>query len=261
MDSEHPEMEQQFDRVDADAVCEACGTVNPPGTLLCKVCGNNLRDQRLRRMTGDGIAEAAVERVHPRRALSALLAIMGLLTILWTALNVWNGNIDRWMTEGFSAAQSREGEDPTVFWYGAKASVYDELVDAMQRDPITRGEMNVALGGQTANYSDLTGRYLVMRSGRRLSRVGEAAARQVDDKVYFVALLPDAEGTQIRGEATLSDSGTLETKLAGVRSPEGIEGGYGFVEFDEEVGGLVCFGSTWNSEGNAVTESHLFRLP
>ena len=35
---------EAVEHLDADAVCEPCGNVNPEGTLLCKTCGNNLRD-------------------------------------------------------------------------------------------------------------------------------------------------------------------------------------------------------------------------
>ena len=45
---------EHVEHLDADAVCEACDTVNPEGTLLCKTCGNNLRDQRARRMKAGG---------------------------------------------------------------------------------------------------------------------------------------------------------------------------------------------------------------
>ena len=38
------------ERVDADAVCARCGAVNPEDSLLCKVCGNFLRDLRGRRL-------------------------------------------------------------------------------------------------------------------------------------------------------------------------------------------------------------------
>ena len=55
---EHPDYHEG---IEADAVCAQCGSANPEGTLICKTCGNNLRDQRLMRIAADQILDADVE--------------------------------------------------------------------------------------------------------------------------------------------------------------------------------------------------------
>jgi len=47
--------------IEADAVCAQCGSANPEGTLICKTCGNNLRDQRMLRITADQLLDADTE--------------------------------------------------------------------------------------------------------------------------------------------------------------------------------------------------------
>ena len=39
MSDEGPGADIPIQRLEADAVCEQCGTVNPEDTLLCKKCG------------------------------------------------------------------------------------------------------------------------------------------------------------------------------------------------------------------------------
>ncbi|MCX5757207.1 MAG: hypothetical protein NTU83_01615, partial [Candidatus Hydrogenedentes bacterium] len=64
MMEEGPQPQVDIERIDADAVCEKCGTVNPEETLLCKTCGNNLRDQRLHRVQSEPSEEAVREAGH-----------------------------------------------------------------------------------------------------------------------------------------------------------------------------------------------------
>jgi hypothetical protein len=91
MEDQRTGIEDNFEYIDADAVCEQCSTVNPAGTLLCKTCGNNLRDQRMRRLAADEGMEAVHASDRPIRMLTGLLVVLGLLAILWAAINVYNG--------------------------------------------------------------------------------------------------------------------------------------------------------------------------
>ena len=92
----HPDTSEEHHTLDADAVCGACGTVNPEGTLICKQCGNNLRDQRHQRMHAAD-AEIGVDTAQSRRRIIDIgLGVFGILVVAWAVINVLNGNIDRW---------------------------------------------------------------------------------------------------------------------------------------------------------------------
>ena len=71
MSDEHHQHLPEGERLDADAVCGSCGTVNPEDTLLCKSCGNNLRDQRQTRIAVDG---PGMEPMDMRWTISAVVS-------------------------------------------------------------------------------------------------------------------------------------------------------------------------------------------
>ncbi len=112
--------------IEADAVCGVCGTANPEGTLLCKTCGNNLRDQRLLRITADQMLDADAEGSSDYTFLAKALTVLGLLVVLWLGLNV--NRISSFLTtpeEHFG--KSSEVTNPQVFWEGDDREVYNEL--------------------------------------------------------------------------------------------------------------------------------------
>ncbi|HOJ68818.1 MAG TPA: hypothetical protein PLH06_08470, partial [Candidatus Hydrogenedentes bacterium] len=74
--------------LDADAVCAQCGMVNPEGTLLCKNCGNNLRDQRMLRLQADEALQGRETAAEQRNTfLRNALGVLGVLVLLYLGLN------------------------------------------------------------------------------------------------------------------------------------------------------------------------------
>ena len=222
--------------VDADAVCEQCATVNPPGTLLCKACGNNLRDQLQSRETGEIPYDVVVEpTVQPRRVLAGLLGIFGLLVILWTA---WNVN----RIEGFLAGGFTSPDSPAIanYWTPPRSSAYDKLVRELKNNPIRPEEVASALAAEpTEEFLD--GRYvLVDDSSQDAEPIGEACCRLEDATVYFVARL-HAGSVEVRGRAGLKGSNVLEAAMVGVRSEDSYREGKGIAERGAD-GGFDCYG-------------------
>ena len=236
MSREDPPVEAVPQRLDADAVCERCGTVNPEETLLCKTCGNNLRDQRLRRVAAGGL-QAIPEARERTRWLGMLLTVFGILLILWTMFNV--DNIETWLVQGFKVAQSGGGPDPEALWQSSGTKIYDELAQELDANPITEAEIGQALQ-QGPVAGKLAGRYFLREPGAlRDTVIGSALVRREGDTIYFVARIgPNAE---VRGEAFLKGATSLETRVAGARVNGEFLDVFGSAVRNKE-GGYACYG-------------------
>ncbi|HNZ49576.1 MAG TPA: hypothetical protein PLY90_02515 [Candidatus Hydrogenedentes bacterium] len=188
--------------IDADAVCGQCNTVNPEGTLLCKVCGNNLRDQRLLRMTADQMLEGEAKSASNSTLLYKLLPILGLLFVLWLGVNA------RQLMTSMTSTQKTDyelaGALAASLWNGEGKERYDDLAARIQ---LTRASETAA------DHARLTvrpmsaiksGSYAVfMRTGTEERFVGIARIAVENDSVYYAALMKNA--TEFRGKASLSD--------------------------------------------------------
>lgn len=240
------------EHVDADAVCERCGTVNAEDTFLCRSCGNNLRDQRARRIASEQAAEAALPRER-RRWLSKLLALLGILVVLWVALNV--GDIESYLI----AAQRPDSAQ--AYWTGPESPRYEEMVRILgtYRQP-TSADIAAAKGSspEADNYG---GRYVLLPMQERFGGstvIGEAYVEQQDLKLFFVAKLY-RDSTEIRGTAQVEDEGRVAA-----RNPAGIKIGRDYhtgdgVALRREDGGLDCYGRT--DFGGAQFAAIAYRLP
>jgi len=223
------------ERMDADAVCERCDTVNPEDTLLCKTCGNNLRDQRARRLA----LEQAMEAVNagPSRAAWArgLLLVFGILVLIWIAINA--GRIEDFMV----AAQTTKLGDATLFWSGAKGREFDKLAEELKSNPITSEEREVAQK-QPASTEIYEGRYVLVQQGHlRQTPVGEAIVRKEGGAFRIVAVF-DRSAAQLRGEAKLEGPARIAARdTAGVYQNGEYYGASGFAQ-PAETGGFECLG-------------------
>ncbi|MBX7255856.1 MAG: hypothetical protein K1Y02_05805 [Candidatus Hydrogenedentes bacterium] len=236
--------------IDADAVCEQCSTVNPPGTLLCKMCGNNLRDQRTRRLSSEGPVIPIEEKIHPRRVLSSLLMVLGLLVVLWVAFNV--SSIESMLTQGFEDTGSES--DPELLWTSSSA-IYEELAKKLVEHPVSPSETEIALSQyQLTNGFD--GRYVLKRSEEPFAPViGQAIVETQGDSVYFVATV--GGNYEFRGEAKLSSPTQLDAEYVGVKTGEEYIDAYGMAQVSP--GQLYCGGYAVGSD--TLIEAIAYHVP
>lgn len=173
--------------LDADAVCVQCGTVNPEGTLICRSCGNNLRDQRAHRLAAHQEFDAVAEPMERRRILLGLLALLGILLILWTTLN-----IDR-VTDWVISFQMGTGNLAEQYWSGDDAPLFEEMLRVLESKGPTGAEAQEALNAPVLSDMD-EGIYVIGVSAGELGYrpIGTAYVQLQGDRFYFVA--------QLRGE-------------------------------------------------------------
>lgn len=252
MSNGNSQPEVKFERIDADAVCAQCGTVNPEDTLLCKTCGNNLRDQRARRVVG---LPAEVDAEPQRLSLLAkLLAVFGILLVLWVALNM------KRIENGMLGIQSPES-DADVYWsYGSDRSVYEEMIGELQSRPVTAQEAEQAqqlLGNDSA---PIDGRYVLIASSAMNHKyvVGQANVRLYGDRILFVALLNSGDG-EVRGEAVFEAANKIAARdSAGVKIDNKYYGASGLAQ-KIDTGGYDCAGI--NDYDSQICSFKAYRVP
>ena len=215
--------------IDADAVCERCGSVNPEDTLLCKTCGNNLRDQRTRRIAEGGVPEleAAAEGGG---WLKRSVAAVGILLVLWAALNI--DVIAEWMVEF--------GQPPVAaaFWRSPEDQNYADLVDQLGARQARQADVEAALAAVPAE-APFSGLFVLVSEGSSPQPLGLAAARRSGDVVYFVARLN--AGGEVRGFGRLDSRDSLRaTDSAGVFVNGRYRNAAGFAQ--RQGGALLCVG-------------------
>lgn len=195
----------EFEQIDADAVCESCGTVNPEETLLCKTCGNNLKEQRQRRISSNYATPPPVSvRIVGLRALTGLLSVLGIMLILFVVLNL--ADIEAALVQAMSG-----GPSTSNVWSGETGRVLDEMALELNQYPSSNSDMIEAISSPLVEDS-FNGRYVIVNPNE-LSRRGilaEANLRKIGDQIYFVAK-PRLADAQIRGVAELSEiDGTVK---------------------------------------------------
>ena len=207
--------------LDADVVCQECGMVNEPGTLICKQCGNNLRDQKRARLaTGqDAVVPETIDR---RKILSGLLSVFGILLVIAVALNVDT-------IVGYSV-EEESGNDGSVFWTGSRAAIFDEMVASLTDYPPTNAEMEAALT-TTAPPIGLEGRY-VIREQAADEIVGIGEVRDTGTELLFVALMQG--GFEVRGIAEAETADNVQSPGAAVRGEGFSQTGVGIAKLNPQ---------------------------
>jgi len=223
MNSDHQGGEHHVEKLDADAVCIECSTVNAEGTLLCKVCGNNLRDQRSRRLMSDQVLEAGPGEHPLKKWLSPVMFILAVGLIISTLYN--QEAIVDWLVSTQSDAQ----RGPDQLWQGEGGRTIDQLtVDLQDRLP-TEEEAFAARANPVAGGT-LDGIYVLFDED---VFVGSANVLEDGDKLVFAVVLES--GDQVRGQATLQGNHYIMTPsfggvnlrnriipIQGVASPRGL---------------------------------------
>lgn len=212
-----PFQQEYRETIEADAVCNQCGTVNPEGTLICKKCGNNLRDQRQMRLAADqamagGEPVPAEKRSHLRHALT----VLGLLVIVWLALNM--GRIGGMWTAVPDENAGGVRAHPYIFWQGPDVAAYEALEARLDAAfPTESAAENARLN--PSGVPRLDGTFaLYERLGTGVRFAGGAVVQVAGDKHLFAARL--LNGTTIRGEARNGAPGAAAGKAPDAASGE-----------------------------------------
>ena len=187
--------------LEADAVCGQCGSVNPEGTLICKMCGNNLRDQRMLRLAADQMLEAEGEPMERSQFLARALTILGLLIVLWLGINA--GRIASLLTTAESyVPESAIYARPSVFWNDADSQRFTKMHRELMLHFPTESDAESARMSSAPMSNFTSGRYaLYERLGTGARFVGAAIVETEGNECYYVAVLrPNIE---IRGKANL----------------------------------------------------------
>ncbi len=222
MNSEFQGEEHHPEKLDADAVCIQCGTVNSEGTLLCKICGNNLRDQRLQRMNADQALDTDNAGGKQRVWASPLLFVLAVGIIIYT---VYNQDAIVESIMGSQIAPQATAED---LWQGATGRTIDTLLSDLDAQLPTE-EIAIDAYTNRADGESLSGIYVLFADN---IFIGSANVLVEDDTLYFGARLESGE--EIRGQAESKgdfylmkhESGGMEIRnrlytVQGVASPQG----------------------------------------
>jgi hypothetical protein len=214
-----PFAQEYKEAIDADAVCGGCGRVNPEGTLICKGCGNNLRDQRLLRLAADQILTGEEEEAKRRSWLTRTLTVLGILVVLYVGMNagrimglVLPGSV----TDPAGEAANMPPVHPAKFWESEKAAFDSMAASLKSRYP---AESDAETARLNPPISPTPEGYFALfeKVGTTERFVGAAYAALEDTNVRFVAAFND--GTESRGLATLADASvvTVDWGMGGVQ--------------------------------------------
>ena len=223
------------ERVDADAVCGKCGSVNPEDTLLCKTCGNNLRDQRMRRVSGQQVIDLSTFRPEGAQWVGKLVVVFGLLLIVWVAINIEK------IEEFMAGAQISALSNAEQYWRGPDRRIFEQLAADLKAHPVTDVEAEAGLK-QPLLSDTFPGRYTLTRRGAAQHTPFGQAIVQVDGEVIrFVAVLSNGD-VEMRGEARIEGNTRIAARdSAGVRIRTAYYGATGFAQ-RLEGGGYECLG-------------------
>jgi ribosomal protein L40E len=252
MTEDNPQPEVTVERIDADAVCERCGAVSPEETLLCKTCGNNLRDQRARRIAGDRGFEPGALAPERRSWIGKGLVVLGILLIIWVAIN-----LER-IEDLLAGTQTTSIADAKVYWSGPNSAFFEELHEDLKANPLTPQEIDSALRTPVKG-NGYEGRYVLFQpNALRQVPIGEAVVRQQGDGIVFVAVLSRSD-IEFRGEARFEGSVRIAARdSAGVKAGNRYYGASGFAR-PLDMGGFECFGlSDLNDDNYSVLA---YRVP
>lgn len=205
--------------LDADAVCAQCGMVNPEGTLLCKNCGNNLRDQRMLRLQADEYLQGYETTAEKRNTfLRNALGVLGILILLYIGLNA--GSLMNLMTTPQSSGEDVILVNPHLYWEDqVKAEPFESLAKQLPNLPSESDAQTARMNAMvTPPHS---ARYVLFNNTvNGETYVGCAAVRVQGQEILFTARL--LNGLEIRGEI-LQSEGVYYTPWdrSGIKMPDG----------------------------------------
>jgi len=244
--AQDPFAQEYKETIDADAVCSQCGKENPEGTLLCRYCGNNLRDQRLMRLAADTMMAGEGKSKERRTFLVGAVTVLGLLFVLWLGINI----------SGFSARLTSVPENggaptvtlrPFVFWDGADAAVYAALERSLNDSFPTASQAETVRLNPAANPAPEGTFALYERLGTSMTFIGGAVVKMEGDKYFFAARLLD--GSEVRGMGRKdAQAGHFRAEWTdvGIRPNDSYYAGFGALAANPDGGFAIMAGVDFN---------------
>lgn len=234
------------EKLDADAVCAQCSTVNVEGTLLCKVCGNNLRDQRTRRLQADQAMDMEHTGQRRRAWVSGLLFILAIGLIVSTLVN--QELIVDWLINVQSPAETSLSE----LWTGEYDAYFAPMMAELAQAEMD-GERAAAALAEAPETTELAGIYALYDGETFL---GTANFQLEEQEAYFVALLQD--GAEVRGVArSESDQFIIMPDYAAMTGRRGQLLAISGVAIPQGNGAAECMGDNGFERASIMA----FRLP
>ena len=207
-----PFAQEYKETIDADAVCGGCGRINPEGTLICKGCGNNLRDQRLLRLAADQMLTGEEETAQRRTWLSTALTVLGILLVIWIGMNA--GRIMGMVRPGSLTDSTGQTADmaavhPAKFWESEKGGFEAMAAELKSQFPTENDAETARLNPPSVPAPD--GYFALFEKVGTAERfVGAAHAALEDNTVRIVAAF--ADGTEARCLGTLAESSAISVE-------------------------------------------------
>ena len=230
------------EKLDADAVCAQCNTVNAEGTLLCKVCGNNLRDQRNRRMQADQAMDLEHTGQRRRAWLSGVFFVLALALIASTLMN--QELIVDWLIED-------EAPSTELLWTGQYDAYFQPMFEEIDAVGLT-AEAAKAAAENIAPADTLEGIYALFDGETFL---GTASFRIEGQDAYFAARLENDR--EVRGVARLEANNYIALPdFSGIDYRGNVTPISG-VAIPQENGAVECMGD----DGQERSSFMAFRLP
>lgn len=245
MNTVNPAGAYQGDKLDADAVCAQCNTVNTEGTLLCKVCGNNLRDQRNRRLQADQAMDLEHTGRQRRKWLSGVFFVLALGLIISTLIN--QELIVDWLIN----VQSPSEQSMQLLWTGDYDEYFQPMFEEIRDAALTPESADQARQNVQPAPS-LEGVYALFSGDVYL---GSASFRIEGDDAYFAARLED--GREVRGLARIEANNYIAVpEYSGIDGRRGVTPISG-VAIPQGNGTVECMGDDGRARANFIA----YRMP
>ncbi len=239
-------------RLDADAVCAQCGTVNPEGTLICKTCGNNLRDQKRLRMQAEEQLQLGGEFPSPRRVMLGVITLVGAIVIVIAGFNA--DRIMLWLVGASETVYSSEG-----MWSGRLGRRLDSLTQDLKNQVIGSSQIYSAIQKPIIS-EDIEGMYVVTIRDidDNFVPVGKAIVQPYNESEYIFSAILD-NGAQVRGVARKQEQRLIASWDRASCEWGGQRGAVSGIVSKREDGRYEGYGGYERIDGNF--EFYAFKLP
>ncbi|MCC6144307.1 MAG: hypothetical protein IT368_10920 [Candidatus Hydrogenedentes bacterium] len=192
------------------------------------------------RLASDQALERGGDSDTQKRWLSGALALLGLLIVLWTMINI--GSIETWLVRAQTATVSANDD----LWYGPQAATFAGLLDQVGATEFGPSEIQEFMSADNSAAVE-DGVYVVLRqTPLGISQVATAAISHVDDHLYFAGALRD--GGEIRGIARPTGTAYSADWGSAALLHEGQYYAVAGVAIRQANGSFECYGQDADSE-------------